>query len=92
METNKDRITAMETRIGQLADENNVLQAKLKQLESNKQSLDPSNLQTKLDEQLNKKKQLIIEGIAEDQTTAHETLVKQILFDTGVKTNEQDIP
>ena len=94
VETNKDRITALETRIGKLADENNVLQAKLKQLESNKQSLDPSNLQTKLDEQLrklNKRKQLIIEGIAEDQTTALETLVKQMLFDTGVKTNEQDI-
>ena len=54
---------------------------------------DPS-LQDKIEEhvrRINKKKQLIIKGIAENQPTPLDALVGQIIFDTGVKVTAQDI-
>ena len=90
--TNKASILTIEARIDELTEANEALQKDLKQ--QHQPTTDEPSLHEKIEEhirRLGKKKQIIIEGIAENQLTPLETLVAQIVHDTGVKITPQDI-
>ena len=87
--TNKASILTLESRIDEISEANDALQKDLN-LQHKPKDTD-SSLQDKNEEhvrRLNKKKQIIIEGVAENQL---ETFVCQIIFDTGIKITQQDI-
>ena len=90
--TNKASILTLEARIDEITETNESLQKDLNQ--QRKPTTDEPSLQDKIEEhirRLGKKMQIIIEGIAENQLTPLETLVAQIVHDTGVKITQQDI-
>ena len=94
LSSNETKITTLETKIDQLLSKNRELEHKLQQFEEGKTSVNTLNTQESLGDQIRrqaKKKQLTIEGIAEDQITPLEALVRQVFFDTGVKVHEHDI-
>ena len=90
--SNKASILTLEARIDEITEVNESLQKDLN-LQPKPMINEPS-MQDKIEEhvrRLGKKKQIVIEGIAENQLTPLETLVAQIVHDTGIKITQQDI-
>ena len=100
--SNKVSIAALEARIKEISETNEELQRNLQQQPKPTSGENTVNNENKVAEQvaeqvteqirrIGKRKQLIFEGIAENQSTPLETLIGQIIYDTGVKTTPQDI-
>ena len=90
--SNKASILTLVACIDEITEVNESLQKDLN-LQLKPTTNEPS-MQDKIEEhvrRLGKKKQIIIEGIAENQLTPLETLVAQIVHDTGIKITQQDI-
>ena len=92
---NSLRLTELEDRITNLTTKNAELETKLDKLSQGDTPPPPqTNVHPTLEEQIrrhDRKKQVIIEGVSEDQAIPLENLVKQIIFDTGVKVTDQEI-
>ena len=92
---NSLRLTELEDRITNLTTKNAELETKLEKLGQGDTPPPPkTNVHPTLEEQIrqhDRKKQVIIEGVSEDQAIPLENLVKQIIFDTGVKVTDQEI-
>ena len=100
--SNKVSIAALEARIKEISETNEELQRNLQQQPKLTSGGNTANNENKVAEQvaeqvteqirrIGKRKQLIFEGIAENQSTPLETLIGQIIHDTGVKATPQDI-
>ena len=100
--TNKVSIAALKARIKEITESNEELQRDLQQQQKINPNGDTPNNENKVAEQvaeqvaaqikrIGKRKQLIFEGIAENQSTPLETLICQMIHDTGVKATPQDI-
>ena len=99
---NKASIADLEARIKEISEVNEELQRNFQQqskltlgdISDNKKNKVAEQVTEQVTEQIRrigKRKQLIFEGIAENQSTPLETLIGQIIHDTGVKTTPQDI-
>ena len=89
------QISELENRITNLTTKNEELETQLEELgKEDKPPVPQENVHPTLEEQIcrhDRKKQVVIEGVSEDQMISLKNMVKQIIFDTGVKVTDQEI-